>query len=827
MKYKFSFLFILLISLIQSTDLAGQYAISGTITDQNQEALPFATIYVKGTTLGTSSNMEGDFNLPLKAGTTTIIYQYVGYKPLELEYNITEDIEELKIRLEPETYDLEEVLIAADAEDPAYRVIRKAIEKRKYHLNQIDQYSCDVYIKGNQKLLKAPKKVLGQDIGDFDGALDSTRKGIVYLSESIARYYQKEPDLKKEVMYSSKISGDDRGYSFNSAIEMDFNFYENNLNLNRDIVSPIAQQALSYYKYKLIGTQYDAAGRLINQIQVIPKRNSDPVFEGLIYIVEDQWNIHSLDLNVSKKATHIYFVDSLQFKQVYVPVNNDKIWLKMSNSISFRMSGFGFDLKGLFTSVYSDYDLDTPIEDKFFGPAIIKVEKDANERDDTYWESVRPVPLTNEENVDYVRRDSIAVIRKSKTYLDSVDRVNNKFSIGDIFGEYNYRNQYEKFSWRIESPVQGIGFNTVQGYSATIEGRLVKYFDEAETKRFILFPKVSYGFADQQIRAKLRAEYRANRTKRTWYAIEGGDDLIQFNGGNPIGPTMNTLYSLLARRNYAKFYRKQYLRFDAQSELSNGIFLKAFVENGRRLPEINHSDQSYFYKDKRDFTSNDPLRPEVFGVESFTPFSAVVAGIDLTFRIKQKYAEYPDRKFIYGSKWPTINVHLKQGLGHEGSGMVYTFLGASMFNNYQLGEKGYFKFYVNGGSFVKNDAVSFIDHMHFSGNQIQFLSSSSYIRRFLQMPYYDYSTDETYVQAHFTHDFEGWILDKIPGISNLGWSLELGAKYLNTSERAFYYEMHAGFKNLGVGIIRLLRFDFIYSNPLGTRDLGFLIGLNM
>jgi len=81
---------------------------------------------------------------------------------------------------------LNEVKINASAEDPAYEIIRHAQKKRKFYLNQVGGYSCNVYVKSTQKLISYPKKILGQKV-DLDEVLD-TATGIFYLSESVSKF---------------------------------------------------------------------------------------------------------------------------------------------------------------------------------------------------------------------------------------------------------------------------------------------------------------------------------------------------------------------------------------------------------------------------------------------------------------------------------------------------------------------------------------------------------------------------------------------------------------------------------------------------------------
>ena len=71
---------------------------------------------------------------------------------------------------------------------------------------------------------------------------------------------------------------------------------------------------------------------------------------------------------------------------------------------------------------------------------ILSFEDNANKKDSIYWNMMRPVPLTEEENNDYLRKDSIQTLRKSKPYLDSIDRKNNKFKILKVLNGYSYQN---------------------------------------------------------------------------------------------------------------------------------------------------------------------------------------------------------------------------------------------------------------------------------------------------------------------------------------------------------------------------------------------------
>ena len=137
---------------------AGGYSqvVSGTISDENNEPLPFATVYLPGQNTGTASNEEGKYILKLKPGTYTVVFQYLGYEALEQVVRVRNENIELNVSLSLQPVVLESVTVSSDREDPAYTIMRKAIAKAKYHTQQVDSFSANVYIKGSGRLKDLP-----------------------------------------------------------------------------------------------------------------------------------------------------------------------------------------------------------------------------------------------------------------------------------------------------------------------------------------------------------------------------------------------------------------------------------------------------------------------------------------------------------------------------------------------------------------------------------------------------------------------------------------------------------------------------------------------
>jgi outer membrane receptor for ferrienterochelin and colicins len=81
----------------------------------NKEAVSFATVSVKGTTIGTVTNENGHFELKkLPAGDFTIRVQSVGYKAMEVPYSRNNLSEVLEINMEADRIGLNEVVVTAN-----------------------------------------------------------------------------------------------------------------------------------------------------------------------------------------------------------------------------------------------------------------------------------------------------------------------------------------------------------------------------------------------------------------------------------------------------------------------------------------------------------------------------------------------------------------------------------------------------------------------------------------------------------------------------------------------------------------------------------------
>lgn len=798
MRAAFTFILIFLFAAIA---FGQEVILKGKVTDQSGNAVPFASIYIRNTTKGAPANSEGDYSFRLQPGRYELRFKAVGYKQeiraVDLKENTT-----LNVTLAAELYELNAVTINAKGEDPAYAIIRKAIRKRKAHLSEVKAYTCGVYIKGMQKLIAAPKKFMGANIDQMgkEIGLDSNRHGIVYLSESESKLSYKYPGQLHEEMISSKFAGSNRMFSFNRASDARVNFYENLQDWtkeglsNRPFVSPIADNALFYYKYKLMGTSAEN-GVLVNKIKVTPKRDHDPCMDGYMYIIDGSWRIYALDLYITKRA-NLNFMDTLRMSQQFMPVDSNH-WVQASNKFEFTGGLLGFKIKGYFISVYKDYDLNPSFSKSEFNE-LLHIPPKVAKNDSAYWNRERPIPLTEEEKVDYVKKDKLAVKRESKQYLDSLDKVTNKVTPGSlVLTGVNIVERYKREFIHLDPLVSSILYNTVEGPALNYSFSVRKEYDSVTHRAMGYGARVRYGFSDHLFNANANAFFPVGNFTLN---VAGGSDMADLNSHEPISSFINSWYTLFNRQNYEKLYQKKFATASLYGRITGGWQAYAIVEWADRKWLPNSSYYSLFHPANNQFTSNNPLDPAQ-DVPLFPENQSFKVTLRTTYDFSNKYETYPFGRRYIPSDYPTIGITFTKGIkGIFGSDVDYDLLSADISKqDISLGMYGRTSFYIGAGKFLEANSLYYPDYKQFSGNEVFFYKSG--INSFLLLDYYLFSTPDKYIEGHLEHNFSGFFLNKIPLVRKLKLQEIVDVNYLSTPTLKNYYELGFGLQYLNIRLM--------------------------
>ena len=816
---KFTTLLFLLVSITVFSQIKGK------VINTKGKALPFVSIYLENTLTGTTTNDDGFYELPIKnTGNYTVIFQFLGYKTAKKSINIDAFPFELNVKLTSEEVVLDEVLISSK-ENPANRIIRNVIKSKEKNTEKWKNYTANFYSRGLFKIKDAPKKFLGRELGDFGGGLDSTRSGIIYLSETVSNIkFQKNPKEFKEHIVASKVSGRDNGISFNQARDVNFNLYKNQVPVvDAELFSPISDYAFSYYKYKLEGSFYEN-DKLINKIQLIPRNENDRVFGGYIYVVEDDWEIYGADLTATGEQIGNLGIDVLRIKQNYNFDTISKSWVLILQTIDFKVGMLGFNLNGRFSASYKNYNFNPNFTEDSFNNTILSFEENATKKDTSYWNNLRTVPLTSEEKTDYTAKDSIKTLRKSKTYLDSLDVKRNKFSLLSPITGYTYRNSHKKWRLNYGGIIENIDFNTVQGFAPTLNFNYSKRNND-HGNRWNIGTNLNYGFSDKKFRPTLYFSKRWNNYDKPVLNISGGNKIVQFDSRNPITKLDNAIYTLLGKRNYAKYYEKNFARIGFGKEVTRGIRLSSSLEYADRKPLFNTTDYSFFKKD-RIITTNNPVdgtNPNSI----FSPHHIFTGNITGTFNFGSKYMEYPNARYsISNPKYPTLSVGYRKTFGSGNNNLHSDLFWARLQQDFSLGNIGDFEYNIRAGKFLKQKNIAFMDYYHPMGNQT-ILSPENRMSSFNLLPYYQLSTNDTYAELHAEHNFKGFLLGKIPLLKKLNFHTVITAKSYFSGNTKPYTEYGIGLDNIGWGKYRFLRVDYVRSNFNGVSNDGFIFGFNL
>ena len=836
--------------------------IKGRVVDENGDPMPNASIYVQEARTGTSTNINGFYKLRLDPGVYTITYQFIGYAAQQSAITATTDFVENNVQLRPQSIMLNTATVTDKAEDPAYTIMRKAISKAKFHLLQIDEYSASVYTKGTGQVSDIPwpfRKTLEKEGVDT---------GRVYTSESVSEVSFKRPNTFKEKVISVRASGEDdanaspNGY-FNAS------FY---VSMVVGAVSPLSPSAFSYYRFKWLGSFVDRDVE-VNKIQVIPRSRGEHVFEGVIYIRENYWNIHSLDLKTTIEGFNVFI------EKVYGPVEED-IWLPVTQKAAFNGSMLGFGFNYLYLASVSNYQItrnpdlnpDLIVIDEKIEPVpeeVIEEEKElaktepkaamkkedkkltrkqlakmiedyeeeeweaeeepdvvrddwyeidtaAFKFDSAYWAEIRPVPLTKNEVEGYKKDDSTYVAEK----LDSLQKQDGEsLSFGDIFFGNTYK-LGERARLNFNGFLPEFRYNTVEGFNFDVAGAL--RWKNDTTLRLRFEPRVRYGFSSGKVYGKLRTTFGFGKTpKRTWFTINGGKYVRQFHP-NSINQHVNSIWSLMFARNYMKLYERYFGNITINQQFGYKVQGGVILHYASRNELLNRTTFSFFRPGENWYTSNTPENIETT-IGGFQDDRAFKTAIYLTYQPWLKFRKYNGKRIPIRDHSPTFRATYYSGWDHVfESNADFQQIELGVKAEFQLGVRATFDFDIEGGTFLNNNNVPFMDFKHFNGGLTE-IAPMNVTGNYRLLDYYMFSTQNSYVSV-FTHvRFRKFLFTHIPLVRLGGVKENLFVNYLKTDFSPNYWEVGYTIDK----IARAFRLEFVYAfHELEPQTFGVRIGVS-
>lgn len=782
---------------------ASAQSIQGFVFDESNNPIPYAKIYVKNfTNLGAISDLEGKYYFGCEMGTYDVIYKCIGFEDQEAKVTVSGVEPTVKnIYLKQKDNELQTVEVTTKKKNIGWMLVQNVIQRKKDLIQQFDSYSCDIYIKGTENF-DVKKKASKNNEDDDKEPNDKFQKQKDEINKKINgenRLNMVEINIQKHFEYPNKIKEIRTGYDklgkpeqiyFQTTTGGEFNFYKSLVKQydvhKTPIVSPLHPSGILSYKYKLRDIEY-VNNDTIYKVEISPRSVGTSTLEGYLWILGGEWVLTKLELKMKKGNLKKY--DNFSINQQFEKI--DSFWVLKRQSFEYDTKYMKETVKGITTVAYSNYTFNPEYGDKFFSNEVGITTEEAYERDSSYWDKIRPEPLTKEEQRKKFVQDSLTAIYTSEAYLDSVDQVFNKITALKVlwFG-LEHRNRHKKEQWYFSSladlyePVAAGGMRIGPG---------AEYFKKWENEQWIdVDGDYTLGFNNWDSRGRLRVYHRYNPKKFGTWSVWGSKEVDLINN-------WNSWLGTLSRSNW---YLNNKVGAWHSIEVVNGLFVSASARLEHRYAfDTTYQFNTYFDKWLQQ-ENPEPLY--------FDPYNAFRTNLSIQYTPFQKYMTEPKRKVILGSVWPTFSFYWEKGYsGIFNSVIDFDYISFAVEQEFQIGTMGKSYYIARTGKFVNQDSVLFIDKKFFRESD-----SDPFFRFLLSQPLYSfqnldssYQTQDFYAEFHYIHHFNGALVNKIPFMKKTGIQALIGggALYLPEHNDFFYMEAYTGLERTFKFLRRRLR----------------------
>ena len=781
-KFTYAFLVLTLAFLAMQGNYAVAQTVSGIVVDaKSGSPLPFVNVYYEGKGVGAATDENGNFSVPYRKGWNILTISSVGFKKMEIP--ISGPIENLKVRLEVNSQTIKGVSIKGKRKkydrknNPAVELMRKVIAAKKHSdLRRHDYFSYQKYEKRTFALNEFTEKVFDDEhfkklpfLKERVETCPETGKLILPISvdETFSkRIFKKDGNIDKTIVEGRNSTGlneffntGDIATTMIEDVFTDVDIYDNNIHvLQSEFVSPLSSSSgISFYRYFIADT-LDVDGIRCIEVTFTPNNSQDFGFNGSLYIMADStYRVHKATLNLPHNNA-VNFVSDMYVSQEFetLPTGeqvivNDNMIVQISVIGSFTK----FHIKR--DTYYSNYSLEEIPEKEFKFLGKERLLADAMMKDNKYWNSVRPEPLTEKESTmdDFLKKMESTkgfkfVLFVAKAFIEnfvetSTDREKpSKVDIGPINTIFSQ--------------------NFVDGFRLRMSAQTTANLNPH------LFAKgyVAYGFKDHKWKGMGELTYSFN--KKAYlpreFPVNNLTVTYQYDDASPSDIFMPTdkdnvftsfRWTKVNHMNYVQKLRVLYER-----EWENGLRLTAQVKK-----ESNEATAALFYQ-PLDGTGT-PSPDKNLHINKFEMADVMIG---LRFQPGATYINTNQRRIATNNDSPSFELNhtigLKTVLGND---YTYNYTEAKVYKRLYLSSWGKIDTYVKGG--IQWNKVPF-------PLLIMPAANLSYIKEretFSLIDNMEFMNDR-FVSIMSGWDMNGKILNRIPLIRKLKWREYIGFNML-------------------------------------------------
>lgn len=819
----------------------------GRVMTNSGDPIPYASLYIHEISSGFIADANGHFGRTLPPGKYTCEISSLGYIRQLINIEMGNRDVEQHIILSERIYELREITITRNDEDPAYAVMRKAIAFAPYYRTHVKGYTAGTYLKGTGKvnhvptLLKISKSVR-----------ESAKK---YAGRLFVLEEQRKVKFTAPNTWESEI----KACSNSFPDEMKISIETININLYQPTVfgkiSPLNPRAFSYYRFKLEGC-YTEGGHLVNKISVIPRKSNPELISGHIYVIDNLWCLSAVDLTLDYSGFKTSI--SVTCKEV-----KPSVFLNTSASLKADIHVMGIKAEASYLSAihYSSVDIndavigapdgikraypagESPVltkkqqktkeqidkltekenltardvyrlsklvresleeadttktgskYERFVRTYDAKRDSLAEKRDSVYWTAVRSVPLKPEEVQSYAYKEKLkmqehAINRDSTNKKVSFNRIIHALINGKHIKSRNEKSWIDIASLSSYIPEYNFVDGLWMGLTFTAGTKL------NEKSQLTFTPEIYYTTAREAWvgSGTLTLDYAPRHLGKL--SLSGGVLSADFNGESGENRLINGIASLLFARNDLKLYDKRFLSVNNDFEITNGVLLSTGLTWQRRKRLDNFRCHNLFGRDAK---PNLPRHPD------YTPIPRnellKVAAI-VQYTPPRYFRMYRGRKIYASSNLPSFTFRYERAFAHGGAATLSPSFHLTEFSARQEFDFGLFNrvvWFANAGAFWDIKDMQFPDYKHFQTTRIP-VTEYSFDAGLALPDNYIYSTNTRWAQANISWYTPYLLLKQLPFLKNQRFDEALHLRSLIVYNRTPYWE--AGYSVGYSGMVR-------------------------
>ena len=545
-RFKLYILFLLLVVFASASAQEKITSLSGVVVDADTgEPLPFVQLYfIKPTSegslntqYGTTSDLDGNFSLSNPAGYTTVNFQMVGYKTEMYTLRQGQQRKNIKIKLKPDVYNLQDIVVTPKHRkqeyrrkgNPAVELIKNVIaHKDSLTPRTREQYTASTYHRQSFALDNfAPNfnKGFWKEVDFIRKYIDTTGTNpalTLSIRENLGReFYQKKPHREKESIDKKRFFGLESLMSTQTmekqlqAIFKDVDINQDNMNIlfNR-FVSPLSSTlAVAYYQYYIMDTILVDGVSCID-LAFVPVNSESYSFTGHLYIVNDStYKIKKYAINIPPHI-NLNFVSDYSVAHEYKQLP-DGLWVpdRTYTYCKFYLTDRKRTLLARQTKIYTDFDFDSPIAKEVYSPfygltdSVKPADSTSIREDFQYWDEHRPEPLSFYESSVMDLVDEFKNTPKFNALLMTVDALTSEF-VATVPST-----RWGESKWDFGPIYNTISWNMLEGVRLRVGGTTTANLHP----QFFLSTYAAYGFGDKRPKGDLTLMYSFNKKRYHQY----------------------------------------------------------------------------------------------------------------------------------------------------------------------------------------------------------------------------------------------------------------------------------------------------------------------